>query len=147
MEELFESVCNTWEVTTLPLPNRRMRPQESWLARVPMLVLVEGKREVQFLHVTCTYEGVRTVGDRTQAFVRLAGLVKGREAHAEMVLGKVTGHALVDVEKGFLSQVKTTISCEVETGNADVRVLVTDESVVDRVEGNTQDIKVGGRRP
>ena len=74
-------------------------------------------------------------------------MVKGRGAHAEVVLGKVSGHALVDVEKGFLSQVKTTIRCEVETDNADIRVLVTDESVVDRVEGNTQNITVGGRRP
>jgi hypothetical protein len=147
VEQLFEAVCNTWEVTTLPLPNRLVRPQESWPARVPMLVLVEGKREVRFLHVTCTYEGSRTANGRTEAFVRLEGVVRGRDAHAENVLGKVAGHALVDVEKGFLTQIKTVISCEVDSGNAGVRVLVTDESVVDRTEGNPRNIKVGGGRP
>ena len=141
VEDMFETVCNSWEMTTLPLPNRVVKPRESWPARVPMLVQVDDKRQVQFLHVSCTYEGLRSAGGRSEAHVRLTGVVKMREQRGDVQLGKVSGHALVDVDGGFLRLIKVTISTEVDTGSSDLRMLLTEECMIVREEGNTQRIR------
>src|SRR5262249_23728566 len=95
VEALFENVCNTWEITTIPFPNQTVKPQQSWQARVPMLVLAEKQRHVQFLHLNCTYEGSRQNAGRTEAVIRLEGGVRGRGARSEMVLGTVTGSGVI----------------------------------------------------
>ena len=159
--DLFDTVCNAYEVTTIPLPNRMVQPQESWPARVPMLIstgpprqevrivgkrkvvrTVPSKKEVRALNLTCTYEGTRTVNGVHQGYVVLTGVVNGNGPKAKEIYGKVSGHALVNLDSGMLSQVKTTISLEMESENPGVRILVTDDSVIDRVEGNTQNIKI-----
>jgi uncharacterized protein (TIGR03067 family) len=140
VQQVFETVCNAWEATTLPLPNRLVQPQETWSAAIPTLVTIRGKKEVRRLHVTCTFEGLRTINGRPQGYIRLAGEVRGSGKRASEVLGKVTGHALIDVEGGFLTQVRTTNRFEVDTGDAEFRLLVTDENTVDREPGNTRGI-------
>jgi S1-C subfamily serine protease len=137
VEGQYETLCNTFEATTLPLPNRVVQPLASWKTQVPMLVLLDGKRKVQDLHLTCTYEGVRSVAGQTEGYVSLVGLAKGRGDRANVVLGKVRGHALVDIDKGFLTQVKVTTDSEIEVEDKGVRVLVSDESLVSRSEGNS----------
>jgi len=134
---MYETMCNTFEATTLPLLNRTVQPRESWPTQVPMLVLLDGKRQVQDIHLTCTYEGVRSLAGQTEGFISLVGVVKGRGPRADAVLGKVRGHALVDVDKGFWTLVKVTTDSEIEVEDKGVRVLVSDESTVIRADGNS----------
>jgi S1-C subfamily serine protease len=143
VQSLFYTVCNTWEATTIPLPNRSVEPGKTWPATIPMLHLDEdtGRKSQVVLQVSCTYEGLRTVGGRKEAYIRLAGVAKGTGPRREMVLGKVSGHALFDVDRGFHRETKVTISTEIDTGRVGVRILVTDERTVTREEGNTQGIK------
>jgi hypothetical protein len=54
VEGMYETLCNTYEATTLPVPNRDLRPQETWQATLPLFVLVEGKRQVHDLSLTLT---------------------------------------------------------------------------------------------
>jgi S1-C subfamily serine protease len=136
VEGMFETVCNTFEATTLPVPNREIQPAESWPARVPMLIRAEGKPRIQDLHLTCTYEGVRSADGRNEAFISLTGVAKSRGRGAE-VLGKVTGQARLDVDKGYLTRVKLTVNSEMEVEDRGLRILVSDESVVTRSEGNS----------
>lgn len=136
VENMYETICNTYESTTLPLPNRMVQPLESWPARMPMLVLARGKRQVQDIFVTCTYEGVRSVDGRTEAYIGLSGVVKARGPRAALILGKARGHAHFDVDKGFLTLVTLTVSSELENEESGVRILVNDESTVRRQEGN-----------
>lgn len=159
--ELFDSVCNCYEATTLPLPNRELRPQETWAARVPVLIStgpprqevqrvgtrtvvrpLPSRKEVRALNLTCTYEGTRSVDGVPQAYVRLAGVVNGNGPKAKEVYGKVTGHAVVNLRSGMLSQVRTVTSLELEPEDGGARVVVTNESTIDRVEGNTQGIRL-----
>jgi S1-C subfamily serine protease len=140
VDTLFTMVCNTWEVTTLPIPNRMVQPMQTWKARVPTAVSVLGKRHIQDLDLDCTYEGLRNRAGRSEAFIRLSGVVKGRGARAKLDLGKVKGHALVDVDGGFLGEVKVTVSSEVELEEAGVRVMVSADSVLVRTDGNSQGI-------
>jgi predicted Zn finger-like uncharacterized protein len=145
VENMFETICNTYESTTLPLPNRMVQPLETWPARMPMLVLARGKRQVQDIFVTCTYEGVRSVDGRTEAYIGLSGVVKGRGPRAALILGKARGHAHFDVDKGFLTLVTLTVSSELENEESGVRILVNDESTVRRQEGNGLGIQAATR--
>jgi S1-C subfamily serine protease len=145
VESMYETVCNTYESTTLPLPNRTVQPRESWPARMPMLVLAGGKRQVQDIFVTCTYEGVHATTDGLEAHIALSGVVKGRGARSSLSLGKARGHARFHVEKGFLTLVHLTVRTEVENEDADVRLLVNDQSIVRRREGNQLGIAAATR--
>jgi len=137
VESMYELICNSYESTTLPLPNRMVQPLETWPARMPMFVLVNGKRQLQDIYVTCTYQGVRTVPGRTESVISLSGEVRGRGPHAALVLGKAKGRAHVDIDKGFLTSVELSISSELEIEDSGVRVMVNDETILNRSEGNT----------
>jgi hypothetical protein len=54
VEGLYETVCNTYEATTLPVPNRALQPQETWQAKLPLFVLVKGKRQMHDILLTLT---------------------------------------------------------------------------------------------
>jgi hypothetical protein len=138
VESLFETVCNTFEATTLPLPNKMLEPMQTWEARLPTFVLIQNRRQQQNLHLTCTYEGLRSANGRQEAFINLSGVVRGTRTKAKEVLGKVKGHAAFDVEGGYLTLVKVTVENEVEleTPDASLRVLVSEESILTRIEGN-----------
>ncbi|MHB1426130.1 MAG: S1C family serine protease [Gemmataceae bacterium] len=136
VESMFETVCNTYESTILPLPNRMAQPQESWQARMPMFVLSRGKRSIQDIFVTCTYEGVHAGDNGEEAHITLSGVVKGRGNRGAAPLGQARGQARFDVEKGFFSLVHLIVSSEVENEESGVRVLVNDHSIVRRGEGN-----------
>jgi len=142
---MYETVCNTYEATTLPLPNRVMQPRESWPASMPMFVLARGKRQLQDIFVTCTYEGVHDTTDGLEAHIALSGVVKGRGARSSLSLGKARGYARFNIEKGFLTLVHLTVRSEVENEDAGVRLLVNDQSIVRRREGNQLGIAAATR--
>jgi S1-C subfamily serine protease len=141
VQDLFETVLNTWELTTIPLPNRLIEPGKDWPGVVPMMVSVGKKKEVYRLYLTCTYEGTWSAGGRQEASIRLSGVVKGPKERGEVVLGKVSGHTVFDIDGGFHREVKVLITIEPDTENSKLRVLVTDERTVTREDGNTQGIK------
>jgi hypothetical protein len=146
--DFFETVSNTWQMTTVPLPNKETKPGEAWTARIPWLVVTGKTKESYALVLTCTYEGLRTSQPgRNEAYIRLSGVVKGPKKSGDKTLGKVSGHALFDVDKGFHREVKALISSETDTGDSKVRVLVTDERTVTREEGNTRGIKPATDNP
>jgi len=94
---------------------------------------------VQDIHLTCTCQGLRSEAGRHAAYIALAGEVKSRGPRPE-VLGKVSGYALLDVDKGFFSRVKLTIFSEMEVEERGVRLLISEESLVTRSDGNSQGI-------
>jgi S1-C subfamily serine protease len=134
---MYQTICNAYEGTTLPLPNRTVEPQESWSARMPMAILRDGKATIQDIFLTCTYEGTSATGGRREALISLKGRVKGRKALAGVELGKVSGSARVALDNGFVSRVKLTTITEVENEGTDSRLLVHDVSTVERTEGNS----------
>ncbi len=145
VESMYETVCNSFEATTLPLPNRTVDPLESWPARLPLFMLIQGKRKLQDIHLTCTYEGLHAVDGRNEAFITLSGVVKSRGPSADFVLGMATGHARLDLDKGFLTFVKIAVQGEVESEGAGVRILINDESSLSRAEGNSLGIAPASR--
>ncbi len=61
--ELVEQMANTYEMTCLAIPNRKLQPKDTWTARVPVLLnkplpgANQNKKEIIDLFLTCTYEG------------------------------------------------------------------------------------------
>ena len=135
VERMFNTVCNAFEATTLPLPNRVVQPGETWPALLPMFIIVDKKAQIQELHLTCTYEGTRAADGRNEAYLTLSGVVNGGAPRAEE-LGRVRGQGLFDVDRGFLDLVKLTVDSELEDEDRGMRILVSKESVVRRSEGN-----------
>jgi hypothetical protein len=137
VNEMYQTICNTYEGTTLPVPNRTVRPQESWPAQMPLYVFRSGKLTIQDVFLTCTFEGISTAGGRSEAFISLKGRVKGRGPRANMELGEVSGSARVDLDGGFVSRVKLTTITELEHEGNGSRLMVHDERTVVRTEGNS----------
>jgi S1-C subfamily serine protease len=135
--EMYEAVCNAYEGTTLPVPNREVRPGETWKARMPLYVRSGGKIMVQHAHLVCTFEGVSTAGGQNEALVSIKGRVKGIKQLADVELGKVHGTARVNLDGGFVSRVKLTTITELENEDNDARLLVQAESTVERTPGNS----------
>jgi S1-C subfamily serine protease len=136
VERMFNLICNVFESSTVPLPNRTVRPGESWPVRLPMFIVADKKAQIQDLHLSCLYEGTRSANGNNEAYISLGGVVKGRGPRA-LELGRVKGHALFDVDRGFLNQVKLAVNSELEDEDRGVRILVSKEIVVRRSEGNT----------
>jgi S1-C subfamily serine protease len=139
--EMYNTICNTYEETTLTLPNRMVAPQETWPAKMPLAIVRDGKRTIQDILVTCTFEGILTVNGRSQACISLKGRVKGRKEQANLELGKVSGYAHIDIDGGFVNRVKLTTMTEIDNEGGGSRVLVQDTSSVERTEGNSLGLK------
>jgi S1-C subfamily serine protease len=135
--EMYGTIRNTFEQTTLPLPNSSKSPGETWPTKMPFAVIRNGKSTKMDIELTCTFEGVLTVNGRSQACVSLKGRVKGRGALAKVELGKVTGSAHVDIDGGFVSRVKLTTLTELENEDKGARMLVQDTCNLERTEGNS----------
>src|SRR5262249_41226316 len=90
--DVYLTICNTYELTLLPLPHRTVKPRETWQTRMPRYFLPRGKLVVQEIALVCTFEGVRTANGRKEGYISLRGVVQGRGSSAEQ-LGTVTGSA------------------------------------------------------
>ena len=109
LEFMLGRICNVFEETCLGLPNKMVNPNETWSAKIPKMMPGKDKfkKRMVDLHLTCTYEGTRLNNDRHEAFITLAGIVKAREKNDPAPVGKVTGRALVDLDRGFIAQINS----------------------------------------
>jgi S1-C subfamily serine protease len=137
VEQKYEQLCNAYEACTVALPNRELRPAETWAVRSALFILADKKREIVDLALTCTYDGIRTEAGRRQAYLRCVGDIKGRGRRADATGGRVKGRALLDLEAGFLSLVKLTIQADLESEEGDTGISVTDEISLSRADGNS----------
>ncbi len=113
VEILLNEMATTYEAFCLGIPNRQVQPLETWTARAPMLLVAGGKRIVSDLLLTCTFEGVR--GEQ-HAFIRLGGNLQKRDQFGDVPLGKVSGHALLDLQRGYLTEAKIIVRSEFGAG-------------------------------
>ncbi|MCI0459760.1 MAG: serine protease [Gemmataceae bacterium] len=141
VDEMYQRVCNAFEATCLSAPGRQVNPLDNWQTRQPMLVVLSGgKTEVADMFLTCTLQGVRANGGRSEAYFNLVGQVKGRDQKAASADGKVIGYGLFDLEQGFLSEVKLRISSDLDLGG-ELRLAVTNDIELSRSAGNPLGIK------
>jgi hypothetical protein len=144
LAELFGRACSAYQATSLPMPNRELKPLETWNARPRLLLGGKGKvrKKVLDLDLTCTYRGQRKSGGRDEAYISLAGRLQGK-GPGPAPEGKVRGFALFDVEGGYVSRAEVRITSDEQADDA--RLSLTLDSSVTRVPGNT--LKIGGPGP
>jgi S1-C subfamily serine protease len=134
--DMYSEICNAFEACCLNAPNRLVNPLDVWPTRQPMLIIEEGTKEMLDMILTCKYHGVRNNGGRNEAYYTVTGEVKGRDKRSNSAGGKVKGHALFDLDGGFLSEVKLRISSEMDL-RGDLRLAMTKDIELTRTNGNT----------
>jgi S1-C subfamily serine protease len=100
-------------IAALPLPNRRVSPNESWKAERDFGLHIQPNwSEAGRLDLTCTYLGVRPHEGKEVAVVALAGPVRGKEKESKHITGQADGLALIDLAGGEV--VRADLHCTLE---------------------------------
>lgn len=136
-EAVFDTFANCFEATNVTAPQKNVEPLTVWTARLPLMVVTKGKNEFADMNLTCTYEGLRQQPEARLAYVRLDGDVRGRSAQAD-ASGKVTGHALIDLDRGYIARAKLAVETEMAVGA--VLAQNTTDIQVTRQPGNVMNI-------
>jgi hypothetical protein len=116
MRNFHETVKAGMDAAYLPLPNRSVKPGDTWevsqrtLNLAPSMThpahqLLAGARLVQ-LNMTCTYLGTRSTSGREEAVVGVSGRVTGSTAPGSQVHGQM----IVDVETGVIRNVELNVA-------------------------------------
>jgi hypothetical protein len=132
--EMVNLISHTYEMTCLSLPNREVKPKETWQAVLPLILIGEGKHEVVDMVLTCSYEGSRLLKGQTQAMIALAGNLRSRQP-GQNIGGKVTGKAHFAVDGSYVSE--ATLKVESEAGAGDENATHVVEVTLTRDPGNT----------
>ena len=72
-DDMINQISNAYEMTCLSVPNRQLQAREPWQTKLPMMLVIDGRKQIVDLHVTCTYEGSRLHEGQNQALIVLAG--------------------------------------------------------------------------
>jgi tetratricopeptide (TPR) repeat protein/S1-C subfamily serine protease len=136
--DLAHQISNAYEMTCLAAPDREIAAQETWQARVPLILAFEGKKHFVDLFLTCTYEGSRAHRGDRYAVVRLSGHIKSRRPGAQSTAGTVTGKVHFALNDGYLAL--ADIKVESEDEYEGITVAHSLEVSLTRVRGNTAGI-------
>lgn len=129
-------VFMSYQCLALPLPNREVKPGETWTEKVS----VKGGEEYAavYLVLKYTYVGSVTSGRQTEAVIGLEGEVKLREDTRKPLFHRpkdaVKGLAHFDVKHGFMSRVELTLTDDFQVD--DVALSRTIEMSLLRSPGN-----------
>ena len=102
VSEFDERLAQAFDLLSLHLPNRELRPLESWTHQRPW--------NKSTLDLTATYEGRRVHQKREEAYLTLHGTLKGQSKTKD---GKVEGMALVDLVNGFVLKAELTVETNI----------------------------------
>jgi S1-C subfamily serine protease len=105
-----DKIADLYELVALPLPNRQLKPNETWQVQRPISVLTEGWGERGRLALTFTFEGTRQRAGREEAVIHITGEVSGPAG--QNLRGKATGQAVFDLASGQLIHAKIDTSVD-----------------------------------
>src|SRR5207248_1263291 len=135
------------EAANFIMPNRELRPQESWQVQLPMILKTGAKAELVELVMNCTYEGTRTRAGNSEALVSFEGRVQGRNTLKDRVDGDVAGKFTFDAARGFISASNMTILSESSQPGGELQVVFAFELELTRVEGNPRKLELPRSEP
>jgi S1-C subfamily serine protease len=137
-DELASMLSNSYEASSFNLPQRETQPMEIWTASAKMLLGTGKMKQGADVNLTCTYEGIRVTGDKKEAFIRISGELQRRSKNFQMVIAKIDGHALVDLNRGYFSKVHNNVRYDLELGN--FLLVANFETTMTRTPGNPRGI-------
>ena len=107
----------SYQLSSLPFPNRSMQPGDTWTPNIRLLLGRGKKKTVLDVALKCTYDGQRTTAGKQEAVASLEGEVKILKSERPILrkpTDRVTGFAVFDIEKGFVSQLEISLRDERE---------------------------------
>lgn len=145
-EDYFVEISLAYQAANFIMPNRELRPGDSWQVQLPLMFKTEAGAETVDLVVDCRYEGQRLDEGRSDALVLFDGRLQGRGARKDTTGGVAKGRLTFDVGRGFISTVKMTIMTEaVVSGTIHVLRLFSFELA--RSAGNPQKLQLPNVTP
>jgi tetratricopeptide (TPR) repeat protein len=141
--ELVDQIANTYEMTSLSIPDRELQPKDTWHARVPVFLTnpfpgQQVKKQNVDLMLTCTYEGRRLHRGQNQAVISLSGTLRRSTPGGQSITPTVAGKVHFAIDDGYVSMAKLNV--ESEGGDGGVTVAHTLDLSLIRVAGNTAGI-------
>jgi serine/threonine protein kinase len=126
LNRLHDSVKGVMDLVYVPLPNRTMKPKDTWVWKgAPCQIQLPMLSRMVPLDLTCTYLGTRRgQSGREQAIVALHGRTSDGATPA-----RVYGQMSVDVASGMMGSVEVNIQMNLPEGNL---VMVDGEAKVVR---------------
>jgi len=141
--DMAQTFLTSYQFVSLPMPNREVKPLETWDAKIRLILRRDQKRDVMDMVLVCTYEGSRKTADRTEALISLVGeinVLKTDQPLMRKPSDRVTGTALFDVATGQISNLNISLRDERDLGGITMAHIF--EADVARTSGNTFGIKV-----
>ncbi len=146
LELMYSSISDAFQMTLVVMPNRALNPLQTWPATVPMLVGSGPKKKQLDMGLTCTYLGTRKYNGRIEALASIDGTVRSHEKAEKDSVGTVRGRIVLDLDGGYLAQVRINSSTEFEA-DADTRIVASQNVELTRILGNPDNIKEVAKRP
>jgi hypothetical protein len=109
-----ERVQKPIEILSIPLPNARVTPDQTWTGQRSLVLDVGGKDDPAFLDMKYTYIGLRPRDKGQEVVILIEGTVKAKPGVKSPVSGKVTGSAALDPATGTAYSASVVIEAEIE---------------------------------
>jgi S1-C subfamily serine protease len=136
---------NSYQATCFIVSGRETKPQETWKTNVTMQFDSGSTKTPADVVFTCTFEGVRTIGESKHGVIRFEGEAKPRFESKDILKAKVKGYAMLDLEKGYFSKVQVAIKYDIELVGIVVHSNL--ETTLARSAGNPRGIRPAGPFP
>lgn len=134
--DYYTQIVNAYEASNIILPNRTVKPGETWQARLPMLIKLGNRGEVVDLALTCAYEGMRARDGVAEALVRVQGRVYGRGGNTSKSDGEVVGKFAFDPARHFISMASLKVTSVASSLSDDAQAQFTFDIDLTRRSGN-----------
>ncbi|HZZ80058.1 MAG TPA: trypsin-like peptidase domain-containing protein [Gemmataceae bacterium] len=134
--KLQYQIATAFESGFLSMPNKTVKPGETFQTMANIKILVKGKTQSAILDLVGTYEGFLNRNSRTEAIVTVKGKLNGLgDPDLRRYEGPVTGTIGFDESAGYIS------STQLKIGNAGLNNVTIDLDVK-RTSGNTGNIQL-----
>jgi S1-C subfamily serine protease len=104
--ELYQQISELLRDIAIPLPNREVKPGESWSAERHLPIRMQEPQSASArIEMSYRYLGVHRHDGRDEAAIELHGRLAGGQGSQDRLSGRATGSAIVDVGSGQVLQV------------------------------------------
>jgi hypothetical protein len=131
-EDLVNRIANTYELTFVSVPGKELQPKETWITRLPLMVIKDGKKDVVDILAIGTFEGVRLHEGQQLALIALTGTL--RERNGSVAAGRFSGKVHFSLDRGYVTLAEVKVEAEFSMG--DTIAMQTLEVQLSRSAGN-----------
>jgi hypothetical protein len=114
LADLHSQIGESIEAIAVPVPNREVRPGETWQSLRKLPIVVGSAVERAVLAMNFTYRGTVVLKGRKAALIDITGQVRGGQGRELRVSGRATGQAAFDLERGQVANANLTVALDLD---------------------------------